>query len=57
MGETVIRTPSLMESTMRETSLAFVLGVSILLFNAAIASNLTGGHQEMRGAWVARAMR
>jgi len=42
---------------MRETSLAFVLGVSLLLFSAAIASNLSGGHQEMRGAWLARAMR
>jgi len=46
-----------MENTMRETSLAFVLGVSLLLFSAAIASNLSGGHQEMRGAWLARAMR
>jgi hypothetical protein len=43
---------------MRHASLAFGLSVVFLLFGAALAANVGGSHMpEMRGAWVAQALR
>ena len=43
---------------MKQISLALGLGVALLLFSAAIASNFGGYNMsEMRGAWIAQAFR
>jgi hypothetical protein len=43
---------------MKQMSLVFGLSVAFLLFSAAIASNISGSNMpEMRGAWIAQALR
>jgi hypothetical protein len=43
---------------MRHVSFACGLAIVFLLFGAAIAANFRSGHMpEMRGAWVAQALR
>jgi hypothetical protein len=47
-----------MEESMRQASVMFGLSVALLLFGAGIAANLGKGQMpEMRGAWVAQALR
>jgi hypothetical protein len=46
------------ETLMRHVSFACGLAIVFLLFGAAIAANFRSGHMpEMRGAWVAQALR
>jgi len=42
---------------MRQIPLVVGLSVAFLLLSAAIAANVGGGMPEMRGAWVAHALR
>jgi len=42
---------------MRQIPLVFGLGVAFLLLGAAIAANIGGHMPEMRGAWIAQALR
>jgi hypothetical protein len=42
---------------MRQIPLVVGLSVVFLLLSAAIAANIGGGMPEMRGAWIAQALR
>ena len=42
---------------MRNAPLVLGLSIAFLLLSAAIAANISGHMPEMRGAWVAQALR
>lgn len=42
---------------MRQISSVLLTGVVFLLLSAAIAANVSGQMQEMRGAWITQALR
>ena len=42
---------------MRQIPAIFGLSVALLLLSAAVVANIGGQMQEMRGAWVAQALR
>src|SRR4051812_20719542 len=55
-----IGTPSLAavmrmkEAKMKNLSLALLIGITFLLFSAAVIANIDGVPVEMRGAWLAK---
>jgi len=42
------------EAKMKNLSLALLIGITFLLFSAAVIANIDGVPVEMRGAWLAK---